>query len=66
MPAAMIRAINERVVDESTIVHPMGMELEAIGMLFSLPILRGPEGHEVRLLSTESFNKAAQKYGAER
>ena len=65
MPAAMIRAINERVVDESTIVHPMGMELEAIGMLFSLT-LRGTEGHEVRLLSTERFNKAAQKYGAER
>jgi catechol 2,3-dioxygenase-like lactoylglutathione lyase family enzyme len=64
MPAGQIRAIGARAAEED-VVHPMGMELEGIGMLFSLS-LRDPAGHHVRIVSSETFDKAAVKYSAER
>ena len=64
MPAGQIRAIGAKVADEA-VVQSMGMESEGIGMLFALT-LRDPAGHHVRLISSETFNKAARKYSAER
>jgi hypothetical protein len=65
MPAGQIRAIGAKMADDELLVQSMGMEVEGIGTLFSLT-LRDPAGHHVRLISSETFDKAARKYSAER
>lgn len=65
MPAGQIRAIGAKMADDESLVQSMGMEAEGIGILFSLTLI-DPVGHHVRLISSETFDKAARKYSAER